>query len=332
METSPQAERLWVEVERTFQRPDAGRAPTRTFHRHLYAMMRCTLTIDAALAEDVAHGLFATPGRCDGWVRFSSAFFSSEWMPDAKGMAVKLLGVPGETCLPETAGEHDFVMVSSPTVWFGTEALMMEYARKVRGSMGSSPTPKLFDAVPLAFLFPGGNPLNARWNMVRLATTYLWQSLACRDPVRYAYFTVTAFRLGRGEMKLCFRPVPTRGLRLSGGYVDRLKQRLDAGPVEFDLLVQPRTMPAEEPIDDATVLWRSPWVKVGRLAIPPQTFDTEERRRLGERISYSPWNCLKAHEPLGSMNAARQLAYGNSAANRGATCPFRHTRPRRPTP
>ena len=90
-------------------------------------------------------------------------------MPDAKGMAVKLLGVPGETCLPETVGEHDFVMVNTPTVWFGTEALMMEYARKVRGSMGSSPTPKLFDTVPLAFLFPGGNPLNARWNMVRLA-------------------------------------------------------------------------------------------------------------------------------------------------------------------
>ena len=332
METSPQAERLWAEVERTFQRRDAGAAPTRTFHRHLHAMMRCTLTVDAALAEDLAHGLFAAPRRYDGWVRFSSAFFGSEWLPDAKGMAVKLLGVPGETCLPETAGEHDFVMVSSPTVWFGTEALMMEYARKVRRSMGSSPTPRLFDAVPLAFLFPGGNPLNARWNMARLATTHLWQSLAYRDPARFAYFTVTAFRLGRGEMKLCFRPAPTRRLRLSGNYLDRLKQRLDAGPVEFDLLVQPRTMPAEEPIDDATVPWRSPWVKVGRLAIPPQAFDTEERRGLGERVSYSPWNCLKAHEPLGSMNASRRLAYGHSAANRGAACPFPHARPQGPAP
>ena len=40
-------------------------------------------------------------------------------------MAIKLRDVPGETCLPETAGEHDFVMVSAPTVWLGTEALMM---------------------------------------------------------------------------------------------------------------------------------------------------------------------------------------------------------------
>ena len=116
METSPLAERLWDEVRQTFQRSDAGQAPTRTFHRHLYAMMRCTLTIDADLAEDLAHGLFATPRRHEGWVRFSSAFFSSEWLPDAKGMAVKLIGVPGETCLSETAGEHDFVMVITPMV------------------------------------------------------------------------------------------------------------------------------------------------------------------------------------------------------------------------
>ena len=320
---SPLAKQLWAVMERTFQRPDAHGARTRTFHRHLYCMMRCTLTIDAGLPPHIAHGLFGELRRYDGWVRFSSAFFRSERTPDSKGMAVKLLEVRGDTCLPETPGEQDFVMGNTPTVWFGTEALMMEYARQVRRKMGPSSTLTLINLVPPGFLFPGGNPLKARWNVVRLVATHLWQSVAYRDPARYTYFSGTAFRLGDGAMKLCFRPVPTRGLRLSGDYVDRLKQRLAAGPVAFDFLAQSRTMPHKEPLDDATVLWRSPWVKVGRLEIPPQEFDTAERRDLGERISYSPWNCLKAHEPLGGVNVARKLAYGRSAANRGAMCPFR---------
>ena len=47
-------------------------------------------------------------------------------------------------------------------------------------------------------------------------------------------------------MKLCFRPVPARGLRLSGTYSDRLKQRPAAGPIGFDSLVQPRIVPDRE--------------------------------------------------------------------------------------
>ena len=328
MEHSLLAQRLWAEMERTFQRPDSGGARTRTFHRHLHAMMRCKLTVDAGLAGELAHGLLAEPRSYDGWVRFSSAFFRSEWLPDAKGIAVKLLGVPGETCLPGTPGEQDFVMGNTPTVWFGTEALMMEYAQKVRSSMGASAALRLTDTVPPGFLFPGGNPLTLRWNVVRLVAAHVWQSLAYRDPARFAYYSATAFRLGEGAAKFCFRPAPARPLRMSGGYVERLKRRLDTGPVEFDFLVQPRTMPDAEPIDDATVPWRSPWVRVGRLAIPPQDFDTSERRDLGECISYSPWNCLTAHEPLGGVNAARKLAYGNSALNRGAMCPFHDPEPR----
>ena len=322
MKHSLLARQLWAEMERTFQRPDPGGARTRTFHSHLYAMLRCTLTIDSGLAEHLAHGLFAAPRRYEGWARFSSAFFRSERMPDSKGIAVKLLGVPGETCLPDTPGEQDFVMGNTPTVWFGTEALMMEYAQKVRISMGASATLRLTDTLPPGFLFPGGNPLNPRWNVVRLVAAHVWQSLAYRDPARFAYYSATAFRLGEEAVKFCFRPAPARGIRLSGGYVERLKQRLDSGPIEFDFLAQPRTRPDEEPIDDATVLWRSPWVRVGRLAIPPQEFDTPERRHLGERISYSPWNCLTAHEPLGGVNRARRLAYDRSAFNRGAMCPF----------
>ena len=316
------ARRIWAVAERTFQRPDASGARGRAFHRPFHAMMRCTLTIDAGLTTAVAHGLFAGPGRYDGWARFSSATFQSERIPDLKGLAVKLLAVPGETCLSDTPGEQDFLMCNQPILFCGTEALFLEYVQKVGASMGASSAVRMRDLSPAGYLMPGGNPLNVRWTLFRVAATQIWQSFAYRDPARYPYFSGTAYRLGEGAMKLGFRPAPVRGLRLSGSFTDRLKQRLAAGPIEFDFLVQPRTVPAREPIDDATVRWRSPWVHVGRLEIPAQAFDTEAMRSLAERISYSPWNCLKAHEPLGSLNAARRLAYGRSADNRRAMCPF----------
>ena len=322
MEHSETAQRIWALAERTFQRPDASGARSRTFHRPFHAMMRCRLSVDAGLAAEVAHGLFARPRRYEGWVRFSSANFQSERIPDSKGLALKLLAVPGETCLPDTPGEQDFLMCNQPVLFFGTEALFLEYGQKVSASIGSSSAARMKDMVPAGFLIPGGNPLKTRWNVVRVVATQVLQTLAYRDPARYAYYTGTAFRLGKGAMKLGFRPVPARGLRLSGSFADRLKQRLAAGPIGFDFLVQPRTVPEQEPIDDATVRWRSPWVKVGSLEIPQQDFDTGAMRDLAERISYSPWNCLKAHEPLGGLNAARRLAYGRSAENRGAMCPF----------
>ena len=93
-------------------------------------------------------------------------------------------------------------------------------------------------------------------------------------------------------MKLCFRPVPARGLRLSGTYSDRLKQRLAAGPIGFDFLIRPCIVPDRKAVDGDSVRLRSPWVKAGRAEIPAQQFDTEAMRKLAQRISYSLWNCL----------------------------------------
>lgn len=63
--------------------------------------------------------------------------------------------------------------------------------------------------------------------------------------------------------------------------------------------------------------WKSPVHVVGTLEIPPQ--DVADTIALGEALTFSPWNCLAAHEPLGSINTLRQDAYAASAANRGAT-------------
>jgi hypothetical protein len=61
-------------------------------------------------------------------------------------------------------------------------------------------------------------------------------------------------------------------------------------------------------------------VKVGRLVFPPQEVVATIAR--GDRLAFSPWNCLRAHEPLGSINAIRRLAYRESAEARGGDAGF----------
>ena len=87
----------------------------------------------------------------------------------------------------------------------------------------------------------------------------------------------------------------------------------------FEFCLQPRVLDAD-PLDDARRAWKSPVHVVGRLEIPRQ--DVQSTIALGDRLTFSPWNCLAAHQPLGSVNALRRAAYKASADNRGASAVF----------
>ena len=60
-------------------------------------------------------------------------------------------------------------------------------------------------------------------------------------------------------------------------------------------------------------------VKVATLEIGRQPEGVAARRQRAEAWSFSPWNALAEHRPLGSLNRARRVAYRDSAAARGAT-------------
>ncbi|WP_189654788.1 hypothetical protein [Paracoccus mutanolyticus] len=57
------------------------------------------------------------------------------------------------------------------------------------------------------------------------------------------------------------------------------------------------------------MLHGGPRVGEGTLTIPPQEFDTPERRARGEGLRFSPWHALAAHRPLGEINAVRRVVY-----------------------
>ena len=77
---------------------------------------------------------------------------------------------------------------------------------------------------------------------------------------------------------------------------DRLSQdlrgRLAAGPVVFELRIQPYIDEARTPIEDPRVLWED---------------------------AVSPWHAPVEFRPLGEINRARAVAYRESVIARGAS-------------
>jgi hypothetical protein len=117
------------------------------------------------------------------------------------------------------------------------------------------------------------------------------------------------------------------------GMRQAMARTLGEQEASFDICVQRRTSEAM-PVDDPTVPWsqsQSPYQKVATLRIfrqpvaagEPLTGPAAQRAAeamggLGERLSFSPWHGLKAHEPLGAINTARRQVYHTIAAVRNS--------------
>ena len=89
--------------------------------------------------------------------------------------------------------------------------------------------------------------------------------------------------------------------------------------VQAQLAVDPETTP----IEDASKEWpedKAPWQPVGTITVLPQESYSDARQIFfDERISFSPWHGLSAHQPLGGIYAvAPECLRGGAEVPRGA--------------
>jgi hypothetical protein len=299
---------------RTFQRPRADGSLARQFHGKTHACLRAILTIDPPDDPTLRHGLFAQAGRYPALVRFSNSFFDDDSHPDVRGMAIKLGGVAGAVCEGAPPGQQDFVLMNEATGPARDAAEAMHLFRALDGIR------RVTAAAIMAprYLFPSLLPWRVRWRYFAFLSISGLRHLLGRDLAQMTYNSVTPYRLGDGATRFLVRPDaaamarrPARGRDLCA----RLQSVLDAGPIRFEFCLQARRLDGD-PLDDARRAWKSPVRAVGVLEIPPQ--DAAAGVALGDRLTFSPWNCLAAHEPLGSVNGLRRAAYAASAENRGA--------------
>lgn len=281
---------------------------TRDVHSKAHGCVKATVKIPA-LDERLRVGLFAEPGAHEAWIRFSSGDtrVQSDLVRDARGFALKVMGVPGDKLLAAEKHEttQDFVMINSPQFFIRTIPDYAEFmAAMARGDR-------------YGWFFGGRTWKPWRWHVRELYLAAKTLQTTPGSLLQTQYHSLSAYRFGPDRyVKYSARPCetkrPPRRNKADDMLREALKHELSKGEGCFDLLVQLQVPGTNMPVEDATVQWSekdSPFVPVARVTIPRQDFDTPEQNTFCENLSFTPWHALPAHEPVGVMNRVRKALY-----------------------
>lgn len=305
-------------MQRNFQRPRPDGSLPRILHDKAHACLNGTFTVESPADPTLRQGLFAAPGRYDAFVRFSSGLLAEDRHPDSRGLAIKLRGVPGEVCDGAPEGQQDFLMINATTLPAKTVDDSIAFFQALDGIKRVTP----FSLIMSSYLMPGLRPWRIRWDCLKSMLSVAIEHARTPDLSRMVYHSILPYRFGPyGAMTFQCRPVPpaTQPRARGRSFAEKLQSRLDDGPILFDFLVRLRRSDAESLELDGPA-WTGPYQRVAQLTLPPQPVrDTIDR---GERVAFSPWNALRAHEPLGSINDLRRRIYAASATARGADATF----------
>src|ERR1700689_4913325 len=94
------------------------RRSQRDAHAKQHGGVRARFTISASSPTAIREGVFAGTRTYHAWIRFSNAVGTDDKSGLARGMAIKLLGVPGRKILSDEADAttQDFLLVNYPVV------------------------------------------------------------------------------------------------------------------------------------------------------------------------------------------------------------------------
>lgn len=313
---------------------DYGHA-VRAVHAKAHAILKGTLTIDDGLAPELAQGLFATAGEHDVLMRISTN--PGDILDDAisvpRGLAIKVLDVPGERLPGAEGSTQDFIMVNG-------KVFQSKKADEFLGNL------KLL-AKTTDVAEGGKKVLSAALRGLNVALTAVGiESSKVRslggapqvDPIGQTYYSVTPFRFGDYIAKFSVAPIAP-GLKeredaeldVSGrrdGIREDLRSELRDIAGMWEFRVQLCRDLDRQPIEDPTVEWdedEAPFQRVGVIRTKPQdSWDAEMVQQVNEESRFSIWTGLAAHQPLGNINRARKDTYQHSADFRARTngCPI----------
>jgi len=302
----------------------------RDAHPKILGLVRARFVVSPECPVELRHGLFSNPGRAfEAVIRFSNGHpvVQHDLSFDVHGMAVKLPGIEGDFT-PERG--QDFVMATAEA-FFAINTV--DYVDFPKASL---------------------SPLKTMWYFLSKFGRYraglrLLQSMQVpASPLDSEYFSQTPYRLGPHCVKFharaaarrpalndpwymlpivrhVFGSLATVGLPLPSWIpADALRlalmRELAAGPVAFEFFVQRwpdlSTLPTWA-IEDASRTWPAPWVKVATIEILQQC-GIADRDAEAERMTFSPWHALRAHQPIGSINRARLAVYRTMSAFRNS--------------
>ncbi|KNC12866.1 catalase family protein [Pseudomonas sp. RIT-PI-a] len=303
---------------------DQHREPTRYLrdaHAKAHGCVQAQVSVATDLDPALRQGVFSEPGKTwQAWMRLSNgnAYPQFDNMKDARGMAIKLLGVPGDQLLPSQRGrgEQDFVMFNHANFFVSDVA---EYRQNVAAQADGKKV--------MAFL-PGWDP--RQWQVRHLFIALATLSEAPPSPLLTTYFSVSPYKFGNLNAKFRVTPEagtcpaytpPAQNRDVPNFLRSALYQQLstDRQPACFALQIQTQDATRYMPIEDTSVRWKesdAPFQTVAHIQVPAQDFDTPKQNLMCDNLSFSPWHGIEAHRPIGGINRLRKAVYEAVSAYR----------------
>lgn len=298
---------------------DKLRPYIRDAHPKAHGCVKANFQLADDLPAELTEGVFQPGGKYCSWVRFSNSNEDpdrSDVLKDGRGMAIKLLGVEGETLLDvhKDAGTQDFIMISNP-VFFIDKAANYATVVQQQNQDGGPSMLKLLSAIGV----------KGAINAAEIT------SLLNRNPLQGEYWSMVPYQFGTGDNAkvIKFKSQPCgydqmseerktfRDPEIPSDYPPNFLRQALADSLSgektpcMEFLVQFQGPGME--VEDALTEWspkESPFRKVAELHFPaPQNFNTLEQNLACEDMSYTPWHALPEHKPLGAINRIRKVVY-----------------------
>jgi hypothetical protein len=280
----------------------------RDAHPKAHGCLKAEFQVVDTLPEELSKGMFVPGKTYQAWIRFSNGSGDptrADIKRDARGMAIKVLGVPGKKLLEDEAdaSTQDFIMINHP-VFFASDP--SRYLKFINDANSDHFYRKLF--IPF--------DLGANGTRIALET----RSSRISNPLQTRYWSMVPYQLGVGPNRQAVKysaraclsatdPIPKNP---SHDFLrDALRNTLQSGDACMEFLAQTRTSDRMD-VEDSRIEWKeseAPFYKIASIRIQRQLFDTPEQNSFCENLSFTPWHVLPEHKPLGITNRLRKVIY-----------------------
>ena len=299
------AENISDEIEQSIRKKYAEGTALRDAHPKAHGCVRAEFRVQQKLPENLAQGIFISGKTYPAWVRFSNGSpdaTQADIKKDARGMAIKVLGISGQTLLEDGASAQDFIMINHPVFFANDPNRYLAFTKDINSEGFSS---KLH--IPFAL------GLQGTWNALNLKSKI-------SNPLQTRYWSMVPYQLGLGDhrqavkysVRSCSPVVDAIPKHPNHDYLrEALRNTLHNGDACMEFLVQARTSSSMS-VEDSMTEWKesqAPFYKVATIYFPKQTFDTATQNKFCEDISFNPWHALPEHRPLGAVNRLRKVIY-----------------------
>ncbi|MHA3891551.1 catalase family protein [Acinetobacter sp. GXMZU3951] len=299
------AKQIADSIEMSIRKQYATDLALRDAHPKAHGCVRAEFQINDTLPPTLAQGVFIPGKTYPAWIRFSNASSNAKQADikkDARGMAIKLLGVSGKNLSDEPSSTQDFIMINHPVFFANDPARYLSFIQDINSD-------KLLKKLHIPFA------LGAKGTWIALNTRN-----KISNPLQARYWSMVPYQLGLGKQRQAVKysvracstvlsPLPARPNK--DFLREALRTSLQENDACMEFLVQPRTSSAMS-VEDSMTEWKedqAPFYKVATIRITKQVFDTPEQNNFCENLSFTPWHALAEHKPLGAINRMRKVIY-----------------------